>query len=131
MNIKSSRFFLIFFLSALLFFVSSGSTRAASPWMEKQGYWPRTRGKLFFGLKNTLLGWMTPWAEAKNPKYSKEWVGFSAGVGEGAFYTAGGVVQLVTFFIPADFLDMGYGLPIPDPEKAKHPPKPYAPYSKK
>lgn len=113
------------------FLLSSVPAHAASPWMEKQSYGAKTLGKLGFGLKNSLLGWMTPWAEAKNPKYQNEWTGFSAGIGEGVIYTAGGVVQLATFFVPVDFPDMGYGLPIPDPVKVKNPPKPYAPYSKK
>ncbi len=130
-NINKSRFFLTFGLAVCLLFSGLAPAYAASPWAEKQGYWPKTGGKLVFGLKNSLLGWMTPWAEAKNPKYAKEWVGFSAGFGEGVIYTAGGVSQLATFFIPVDFPDMGYGLPIPDPELIKHPPKPYAPYSKK
>ena len=131
MNIKNSNFVLIFILTVGLIFSGLAPALAASPWAEKQGYWPRTAGKLGFGLKNTLLGWMTPWAEAKNPKYQNQWVGYSAGIGEGLIYTAGGLVQLVTFFVPVDFPDMGYGLPIPDPIKVKNPPKPYAPYSKK
>ncbi len=131
MNIQNSRFSMALLLSGCLFFSGLASAHAASPWADKQGYGPRTGGKLAFGLKNTLLGWMTPWAEAKNPKYSKEWVGFSAGFGEGLINTGAGVVQLATFLIPVDFPDIGYGLPIPDPERVKNPPKPYAPYSKR
>lgn len=104
---------------------------AASPWMEKQSTGEKIWGKFCFGMKNTLLGWMTPWAEARNPKYKTQWVGYSAGIGEGVLYMTGGVIQLATFFIPVDFPDMGYGLPIPDPERIKNPPKKYAPYSKK
>lgn len=104
---------------------------AASPWMEKPSYGEKIWGKFCFGLKNSLWGWVTPWAEAKNPKYPSKWAGFSAGMGEGVIYTAGGLIQLATFFVPLDFPDMGYGLPIPDAERAKNPPKPYAPYSKK
>lgn len=104
---------------------------AASPWMAKQGYGGKTWGKFCFGIKNSLLGWMTPWAEAKNPKYQAQWVGYSAGIGEGVLYTAGGLIHLSTFFIPVDFPDMGYGLPIPDPKRIENPPKPFAPRSKK
>jgi len=118
-------------LTVVFLFLAVQVGHAASPWMEKQSYRGKAWGKLGFGLKNSLLGWMTPWAEAKNPKYPKEWAGFSAGIGEGLIYTTGGVIQVATFFIPVDFPDMGYGLPIPDPVKAKNPPKPYAPYSKK
>jgi len=130
MNTRNKRFFLALAVT-LCFLFSSAPAHAASPWMEKQGYGAKTWGKLGFGLKNSLLGWMTPWAEAKNKKYPSEWAGFSAGFGEGVIYTTGGLIQLATFMVPLDFPDMGYGLPIPDPEKAKNPPKPYAPYSKK
>ena len=131
MNIKNKRSLLALIVFAGLFLSVVMPAHAASPWMAKQDYGGKTWGKFCFGIKNSLLGWMTPWAEAKNPKYQKEWIGFSAGIGEGVIYTAGGLVHLATFFVPVDFPDMGYGLPIPDPEKAKHPPKPYAPYSKK
>lgn len=131
MNTMSRRLFFALVLTGYFLSFSWVPLYAASPWMEKQGYGAKTFGKLGFGLKNSLLGWMTPWAEAKNPKYKKEWIGFSAGFGEGVVYTLGGVVQFATFFIPVDFPDMGYGLPIPDPVRVKNPPKPYAPYSKK
>ena len=130
-NIKNSRFFLIFVVSASLFLFVVVPAYAASPWMKEQDYGGKVWGKFCFGAKNSLLGWMTPWAEAKNPKYPSQWAGYSAGVGEGLIYTVGGMIHLVTFFIPVDFPDMGYGLPIPDPEKVKNPPKSYAPYSKK
>ena len=131
MNIKNKRFLLASVVAAGLFLSSVMPLYAASPWMAKQDYRGKTWGKFCFGIKNSLLGWMTPWAEAKNPKYQTQWTGFSAGFGEGLIYTAGGMIQLATFFIPVDFPDMGYGLPIPDPERVKNPPKPYAPYSKK
>lgn len=131
MNIKNRRTGFWLFIVMALFFSTITPARAASPWMEKQGYGAKTWGKFSFGMKNALLGWMTPWAEAKNPKYPSQWAGFSAGIGEGTVFMAGGVLQVATFFIPVDFPDMGYGLPIPDPERVKNPPKPYAPYSKK
>lgn len=131
MNIKNKKFFQALILSACFFLSAILPAYAASPWMEKQGYGAKTWGKFCFGIKNSLLGWMTPWAEAKNPKYPTQWAGYSAGVGEGVIYTAGGLVQLATFFVPVDFPDMGWGLPIPDPERVKNPPKRYAPYSKK
>ena len=131
MNTKGRTIFSALGVVLCVLFWTASSAHAASPWTEKQTYGAKTWGKFGFGLKNSLLGWMTPWAESKNPKYAKEWIGFSAGIGESVIYTTGGVIQLATFFIPVDFPDMGYGLPIPDPEKIKHPPKPYAPYSKK
>lgn len=131
MNIKNKHLALVLMISCGLFLSSVVPAYAASPWMEKPGYGAKIWGKFCFGIKNSLLGWMTPWAEAKNPKYPAQWAGYSAGIGEGVIYTVGGVIHLATFFIPVDFPDMGYGLPIPDPERVKNPPKPYAPYSKK
>jgi hypothetical protein len=131
MNIKDKRSFWAVVIFAVLFLSSLIPAHAASPWASQQNYGGKTWGKFCFGIKNSLLGWMTPWAEAKNPKYQAQWMGYSAGIGEGLVYTAGGLIQLATFFIPADFPDMGYGLPIPDPERVKNPPKSYAPYSKR
>ena len=131
MNIKDKRPLLSLVVATVLFLSAVMPAYAASPWMAKQDYKGKTWGKFCFGIKNSLLGWMTPWAEAKNPKYQTQWIGYSAGFGEGVIYTAGGLIHLATFFIPVDFPDMGYGLPIPDPERIKNPPKPYAPYSKK
>ncbi len=132
MNIKDKKPLWTLVVSAGLFLsVVTTPAHAASPWVSKQSYGEKTWGKFCFGIKNSLLGWMTPWAEAKNPKYQAQWIGYSAGIGEGVIYMAGGLIHLATFFIPVDFPDMGYGLPIPDPEKVKNPPKPYAPYSKK
>lgn len=95
-------------------FASTG--HAASPWAKEPTYWGKTRGKLAFGLKNSLLGWMAPWAQARSSKYKTEWEGFSAGFGEILVDTSAGLVQLATFFIPADFPDIGHGLPIPNPD---------------
>jgi len=104
------------FLGAV-FFVSLTVplVHAASPWAKETTYGSKTQGKLAFGLKNTLFGWMAPWAEARAPQYKSEWEGFSAGIGEAVIDTAAGVVQLATFLIPVDFPDIGHGLPIPDP----------------
>ena len=131
MNTKASRSFFVCVVMVCLIFIATSSAYAASPWMEKKTYGAKTAGKLAFGLKNSLLGWMTPWAEAWGPKYPNKWVGFSAGIGKGVVNMTGGVIQLATFFIPVDFPDIGQGLPIPDPEKEKNPPKPYAPYIQK
>jgi hypothetical protein len=131
MNIRGKKPLWAFAVFAVLFLSGLMTAYAASPWASKQDYGGKTWGKFCFGIKNSLLGWMTPWAEAKNPKYQAQWMGYSAGIGEGVVYTAGGLIQLATFFIPVDFPDMGYGLPIPDPERVKNPPKSCAPYSKK
>lgn len=99
---------------AIALFAATGY--AASPWAKETTYWGKTRGKLAFGLKNSLLGWMAPWAQARSSKYKTEWEGFSAGFGEILVDTSAGLVQLATFFIPADFPDIGHGLPIPNPD---------------
>ena len=92
-----------------------GPLDAASPWTKEPNYWAKTKGKLIFGLKNSLLGWLSPWAEDGEPKYKKQWEGFSAGMGGLVVNTTAGLIQLSTFFIPVDFPDVGYGLRIPDP----------------
>lgn len=115
MNITAKK--IVAAVAILAFFVSAlpVSAHAASPWAKEATYWGKTKGKLAFGLKNTFLGWMTPWAESRSPKYKKEWEGFSVGMWGLIVNTLGGFVQLATFYIPADFPDIGHGLPIPDP----------------
>ncbi len=88
----------------------------ASTWAKKKSYGAKTAGKLGFGLKHTLGSWLFWWTESREPQYQKEWQGFSVGIGKSVIYTASGVVQLVTFFIPVDFPDMGIGLHIPSKE---------------
>lgn len=102
----------VFFMSCV-----ASQANAASPWVKETTYGEKTKGKLVYGLKNSLLGWMTPWAEARSPKYKKQWEGFSAGIGGMLLNTAAGLVQLATFYIPVDFPDVGYGLAIPDPNR--------------
>lgn len=117
MNITVNKIFAL--ILGIVFCVSCAvmPVHAASPWAKETTYGEKTKGKLAFGLKNSLLGWMTPWAEAGNPKYKKPWEGFSAGMGGLVINTAAGLVQLVTFYIPVDFPDVGYGLAIPDPNR--------------
>jgi hypothetical protein len=88
MNTKGKRSLWVIFVFAWLFLSGLMPAQAASPWMSKSGYGGKTWGKFCFGIKNSLLGWMTPWAEAKNPKYQAQWMGYSAGAGEGLVYTA-------------------------------------------
>ena len=127
MNIQNKR--LIVLLAALgLFFSLAAPSQAASPWTKETTYGGKTLGKLGFGLKNTLFGWMTPWNESWNPKYPNAWTGFSAGIGGMVVNTTAGLVQLSTFFIPVDFPDVGYGLRIPDPD---HKTVPFTKSSKK
>ncbi len=117
MNTTIKKIFAGFLAAVLFVFLAAVPVYAASPWAKETTYWGKTRGKLAFGLKNTLLGWMAPWAESRSSKYKSEWEGFSAGFGEFVIDTTAGVVQLVTFPIPVDFPDIGQGLPIPNPNR--------------
>ena len=96
-------------LLIILCLTSSPISMAASPWAEKETYGGKVAGKLEFGLKNTLFGWMQMFQEAQNPKHKTEWEGFCLGIGQGAVYMVAGVVQLATFPIPVDFPDVGDG----------------------
>lgn len=99
---------------ALILFVSLATPAQASPWAKKEGYWNKTGGKFVFGLKHTLFSWTSWWTESKEPQYSKEWEGFNVGLGKTVVYTAAGMIQLVTFFIPVDFPNIGIGIHIPN-----------------
>lgn len=107
------------FVFILLTFVQTSAF--ASPWAKNEGYWARTSGKFSHGLKHSLFSWMQWWTESREPGYQKHWQGFSSGVGKSVVHTAGGLVQLVTFPIPADFPDFGIGLHIPSKQcPARH-----------
>lgn len=115
---RAKKLFLV--LLTGIYFLSSSPVQA-SPWAEKEGgYWSKTGGKFAFALNNCIFGWLSPWTEAKNPKYKKEWEGFSAGIGQAVVYTAGGLIQLVTFPIPIDFPNIK-GLHIPQQNCPKSP----------
>jgi len=104
---RPSRFISLMLLSLILM------TQAAyaSPWAEtNQGYGGKTMGKLGYGLRNSVFGWMQMFKEAKDPKYNTEWEGFCTGIGRSVIYTASGLVQLATFPIPVDFPDVGPGV---------------------
>ena len=121
MNTAAKRFVVLSVSFFLCVSIPLSFVHAASPWAKETTYGAKTKGKLAFGLKNSLLGWMTPWAESGEAKYETEWVGFSAGIGGMVVNTVAGVVQLGTFFIPVDFPDVGYGLRIPDPNPKNKP----------
>ena len=96
---------------------SSLQAQAASPWTQSPTYAGKTGGKLVYGLKNSTLGWTMMFIEAKQPKYKKDWEGFCVGISRSVFYTASGLVQLVTFPVPVDFPDVGKGLHVPEAER--------------
>jgi hypothetical protein len=81
MNMKNKRFLSSLIVTGFLFALTALPVQAASPWAKETTYGGKTLGKLGFGLKNTLFGWMTPWNESWNPKYPNAWTGFSAGIG--------------------------------------------------
>ena len=82
---------------------------AASPWTEEKTYGDRITGKFMFGLQNTLFGWIQLFAVTN--KFASEgknvWSGVGQGLVEAVVDSFGGVLQLVTFPIPAD-------LPLPN-----------------
>lgn len=109
-----------------LFLAITPNAANASPWAEKKTYLGKTSGKLKYGLKNSLFGWMQMFKEAKETKYNTEWEGFCTGIGRSVIYTASGLIQLVTFPLPVDFPDVGTGLYLPPRDPRKN----FAPYSK-
>ena len=115
MSMNSKKFFAAAGLLILLGF-SFPVPAQASPWAHKTGYWNQTGGKFVFGLKHTLFSWLSWWTESREPQYTKEWEGFTVGLGKTLPYTAAGMIQLVTFPIPVDFPNIGIGLHIPSKE---------------
>ncbi len=88
---------------------AGGTCCQASSWTEGKTYSEKTFGKLSFGLKNALLGWVDVFYEPyKADKNDKSVLG---GIGKGLFDLVaneiGGAVHFVTFPIPVD-------LPLPD-----------------
>ena len=72
------------------------------PWASQMGWANQAKGKLVYGLKNTLLGWTEIFTEPKDAL--DEGGNFFVGVGKGLWnavgQTVGGVVDLATFPIP-------------------------------
>ncbi|MDD5216530.1 MAG: hypothetical protein PHN49_05935 [Candidatus Omnitrophica bacterium] len=100
-----------FLALAILLFVAITPTLAfaASPWTEKETYGDRVAGKLEFGLKNVLLGWVDLAYEPNKALTDNKnlWGGLGKGITDTVMNEVGGAVQLVTFMIPVD-------LPLPD-----------------
>ena len=70
-----------------------------SPWTTEVGWANRAKGKLAFGVKNTLLGWTELFMEPKKAIDSGDnfFVGLGMGLKDGVENTLGGIVHLVTF----------------------------------
>jgi len=74
---------------------------SGSPWTQEMGWGNQAKGKLVYGLKNTLLGWTElftePYEACKNG--TNVFVGLGKGVWNAAGQTVGGALHLVTFLI--------------------------------
>ena len=83
--------------------LSLTSDYTASPWTSEVGYTTRAVGKLGFGVKNLLLGWVDLFTEPKEAMDSGEGFlkGLGAGLKDAVENTLGGAVHLVTFPITA------------------------------
>ncbi|MBI3082871.1 MAG: hypothetical protein HYY90_00675 [Candidatus Omnitrophica bacterium] len=84
-----------------------------SPWTREQGWASRAKGKLLFGLKNTLFGWTEPFTRSyeagkRNRRIVPGALGFLEGVGYGVIDTIGGAQHVLTF--PVTRLD----IPLPE-----------------
>ena len=75
---------------------------AASPWASEQGWANQSKGKLVYGLKNTLLGWTELFTEPYDAVKNGDnfFVGLGTGLWNGLGQTVGGALHLVTFPIP-------------------------------
>lgn len=78
---------------------------AASPWTQADTYGDKVSGKLEFGIKNTLLGWIDLFYEPNRAENA--WSGLGKGISDSIINIGGGAFHLVTFLIPVD-------LPLPD-----------------
>ena len=79
--------------------VAPMTASAASPWANGATWGDQAKGKLGYGLKNTLLGWTslfrTPMQASQEG--SNVFVGIGKGVWNAVGQTVGGVLHVVTF----------------------------------
>lgn len=95
----------MFLLVAL--FVSPVAGFAASPWTEEATYGEKVTGKIQFGLKNVLFGWLDIFMEPIRTyngctKCDNTWKAVGKGLVDGVVNEVGGALHLVTFPIVAD-----------------------------
>ena len=81
---------------------------AASPWTTETGYKNQVVGKLGFGVKNLLLGWVDLFKEPANAGSGHLAKGISKGVVDLVCNEVGGALHTVTFFLPQ------VDVPLPD-----------------
>lgn len=81
-----------------------------SPWTSEMGYSNRALGKLGFGVKNLLVGWVDLFTEPKEAVDAGEnfFVGLGIGLKDALFNELGGAVHIVTFPIT------GIDAPLPE-----------------
>lgn len=86
-------------LLVVVILAACGSAFAASPWTEKTTYKEKALGKLDFGVKNLLAGWLEIFRQPI--KYNKDGKSGAEGALVGIYYaiadTIGGALHLVTF----------------------------------
>ena len=105
MNLKK----MVLMLLVMVLLVGPSMGFAASPWLSGETYGDRISGKMQFGLKNVLLGWVDLFYEPNKAANEKTnvWAGAGKGLVDTVMNIGGGAFHLVTFPIPVDF-------PLPD-----------------
>ena len=103
---------MIIFLVLAVMLVSPALSFAASPWTEGETYGDRVSGKLQFGLKNTLFGWLDLFFEPVRAASGcndceNVWTGIVKGFTDAVINEVGGAVHLITFPLVVD-------LPLPE-----------------
>lgn len=87
---------------------STAAFAAASPWTTETGYQHQALGKLGFGVKNLLLGWVDLFKEPANAGSGNLAKGIGKGVVDLVANEVGGALHTVTFFLPQ------VDVPLPD-----------------
>ncbi len=97
---------------AILAVPSLGFAATPSPWTEAETYEGQATGKLEYGLKNILTGWLDLFYEpyVANKNESNVFNGIGKGVLEAVANTVGGVIHAGSFFIPVDIPIPGGGV---------------------
>ena len=72
----------------------------ASPWTSQSGYGNQAIGKLGFGVKNLLLGWLDLFKEPAEAGSADCLKGVGYGIKDTIENELGGAVHTVTFFLP-------------------------------
>ncbi len=99
----------VFAVLAVALLLSASTASAASPWTMETTYGKKVAGKLDFGVKNLLGGWMAILPCKSGCDVSKEGCpgmccakNLGMGLVNAVVYTVGGALHVVTFPIPVD-----------------------------